>query len=134
MDLLEDPRVASSDQVSYATYYTWMAECVSQPARYVDHDRCINPEHLADLMRFRVGSHWLSVVTGRWAEGGTVRAQRYCRKCMAYTVEDEKHFMLECPAYQEIRSEFGELFDYSEGDLREAYVSSKAAYVGEAGT
>ena len=69
--------------VSYATYYTWMAECVSQPARYVDHDRCINPEHLADLMRFRVGSHWLSVVTGRWADGGTVRAQRYCRKCMA---------------------------------------------------
>ena len=36
--------VASSDQVSYVTYYTWMAECVSQPARYVDHDRCINPE------------------------------------------------------------------------------------------
>ena len=26
---------------------------------------------------------------------------------MAYTVEDKKHFMLECPAYQEIRSEFG---------------------------
>ena len=26
--------------------------------------------------------------------------------------------MLECPAYQEIRSEFGELFDYCEGDLR----------------
>ena len=70
-DLPEDPRVASSDQVSYATYYTWMAECVSQPARYVDHDRCINPEHLADLMRFRVGSHWLSVVTGRWTDGGT---------------------------------------------------------------
>ena len=102
-DLPEDPRVASSDQVSYATYYTWMAECVSQPARYVDHDRCINPEYhttfkvlphlkclllllyLADLMRFRVGAHWLSVVTGRWADGGTVRAQRYCRKCMAYT-------------------------------------------------
>ena len=57
-----------------------MAECVSQPARYVDHDRCINPEYLADLMRFRVGAHWLSVVTGRWADGGTVRAQRYCRK------------------------------------------------------
>ena len=37
---------------------------------------------------------------------------------MAYTVEDEKHFMLECPAYHEIRSEFGELFDYCEGDLR----------------
>ena len=82
-----------------------MAECVSQPAKYVDHDRCINTEHLADLMRFRVGSHWLSVVTGRWTG-------------MAYAVEDEKHFMLECPAYQEIRLEFGELFEYCEGDLR----------------
>ena len=47
-----------------------------------------------------------------------MRAHRYCRKCMAYIVEDEKHFMLECPAYQEIRSESGELFDYCEGDLR----------------
>ena len=30
-DLPEDPGVASSDQLSYATYYTCMAECVSQP-------------------------------------------------------------------------------------------------------
>ena len=58
-------------------------------------------------MRFRVGSHWLSVVTGRWTDGGYVRAHIYCRKCMAYTVEDEKHFMLECPANHEILSEFG---------------------------
>ena len=83
-----------------------MAECILQPAKYVNHDRCINPEHLADLMRFRVGSHWLSVVTGRWTDGGIVRVHRYCAKCMVYTVEDEKHFMLElCPACQEIRSE-----------------------------
>jgi hypothetical protein len=29
-------------------------------------------------------------------------SKRYCRKCMAYTIEDEKHFLLECPAYQAI--------------------------------
>ena len=33
-------------------------------------------------------------------------------------MEDEKHFMLECPAYQEVRYEFRELFDSCEGDLR----------------
>ena len=84
-----------------------------------------------------MGSHWLSVVTGRWTDGGTVRAQRYCRKCMAYIVEDEKHLMLECPAYQEIISEFGELFDYCEGgDLRKLMCHPKQHifYVGEAGT
>ena len=30
---------------------------------------------------------------------------RYCKKCMAYAVEDERHFMMDCPAYQEIRFE-----------------------------
>ena len=39
---------------------------------------------------------------------------RYCRKFMAHEVEDEKLYMLECPACREIRSE---LFDYCEGDL-----------------
>jgi len=52
-DLPEDPREASSDKVGYATYDAWMSECISQRAQYVDHDRCINPEHLADLMRLR---------------------------------------------------------------------------------
>ena len=42
-DLPEDPRVASSGQVPYATYYTcWRAECVSQRAKYVDRDRCLS--------------------------------------------------------------------------------------------
>jgi len=98
-DLLEDPRKASFDKVGCATYNAWMSECISQCAPYVDHDRCINPEHLDDLMRLRLGSHWLSVVTGRWTDGGTARTHRYCRKCMAYAVEDERHFMMECPAY-----------------------------------
>jgi len=90
-----------SDKVGYATYDAWMSECMSQRACYVDNDRCINPEHLADLMRLRLGSHWLNVVTGRWTDGGIARAHRYCRKCMEYKVEDERHFMMGCPAYQD---------------------------------
>ena len=37
---------------------------------------------------------------------------------MAYAVEDERHFMMECSAYQEIRANFQELFDDCEGDMR----------------
>jgi len=37
---------------------------------------------------------------------------------MAYAVEDERHFMMECPAYQEIQANFQELYDDCEGDMR----------------
>ena len=30
-----------------------------------------------------MGSHWLSVVTERWTDGGTVRAHGYCRMCIS---------------------------------------------------
>jgi hypothetical protein len=56
-----NPRVASSEQVCHATYDAWMSQCISQPAPYVDYDKYIHPEHLADLMRIRLGCHWLNV-------------------------------------------------------------------------
>ena len=134
-DLPEDPRVASSDQVSYATCYTWMAECVSPPAKYVYHDRCMNIELLADLMRFRGGSHWLNVATGRWTDGGTVRAHRYYRKCMAYAVASRMK-SISCwnalPTRKFDRSLVSCLITMR--GFKKAYVSAKAAYFGEAGT
>ena len=78
----------------------------SVQSEYVDYDCCINPEHLVDLMRLRLGSHWLSVVTGHWTDGDIAWVPMYCSKCMEYEVEDERHFMMECPAYQEIRAFF----------------------------
>jgi len=44
---------------------------------------------------------------------------------MEYKVEDGRHFMLECPAYQEIRASFQESFDDCESECEKAYVSSK---------
>jgi hypothetical protein len=75
-DLPDNPRAAEYEHVSYATYDSWKSDCISQPAPYVDHGCCINPEHLADLMRLRLGAHWLNVVTGRWTNGGTEHTQR----------------------------------------------------------
>ena len=44
----------------------------------------------------------LSVVTGRWTDGGIARAQRYLQECMAYKVDDERQLLMEGrPAYHE---------------------------------
>jgi len=44
-----------------APYDAWMSGCTSQRAQYVDHDRCIDPKHLVDRMRFRLGPYWLRI-------------------------------------------------------------------------
>jgi hypothetical protein len=36
---------------------------------------------------------------------------------MAYATEDEKHFLMECPAYQAIRAD-QEFYDDCRGDMR----------------
>jgi hypothetical protein len=71
-----------------------------------------------DLLRLRVGGHWLNVVTGRWINGGRDRRSRLCRKSAGRVVEDEKHFMMECSAYQDIRGNSQELYNDSQGDMR----------------
>ena len=58
------------------------------------------------------------MVTGRWIDGGRDRSSRLCKKCAGCVVEDEQHFMMECPAYQDIRDNFGELYDDCQGDMR----------------
>ena len=37
---------------------------------------------------------------------------------MEYKVEDVRHFMMQCPAYQEIHANSQELFDNCEGGMR----------------
>jgi hypothetical protein len=96
---------------------------------------CMTPRYLRVLSQLRVGWARLEVVTGRWHKPPVPRAQRVCRVCMgedsrlawrreALTrccpgwhadgsatppVVDLRHFVLECPAYDDIRSNYGVL-------------------------
>ena len=67
------------------------------------------------LSRFRLGSHWLEVESGRWQR--KLREDRICNTCEhtnVAQVEDEEHMVKTCPLYNEVRSEFAELgFDRS---------------------
>lgn len=54
------------------------------------------------LTRLRVSSHYLEVEAGRWHRPQKISFdERKCRLCN--TLEDEFHFLFECPLYQDIR-------------------------------
>ena len=59
------------------------------------------------ISRFKTGCHGLRVDTGRWADGGHLdRTDRLCLVCKSLDyVEDEQHFVFDCPAYSHIRSQ-----------------------------
>ena len=55
---------------------------------------------------FVVG-HWLEISQGRYSK--TPRDLRCCPNCTS-VVEDEQHFLLECPIYNDLRQRFSSLF------------------------
>ena len=57
-----------------------------------------------NLTRFRVSSHRLEIECGRWTRPEkTPLDNRKCRICNA--LEDEFHFILECPLYEDLRKQ-----------------------------
>lgn len=59
------------------------------------------------LAKFRTGSHWLQVQTGRYH--GIAYEQRSCSRC-SNLVEDEMHAIFSCPDYDHVRVKFPDLF------------------------
>ena len=55
--------------------------------------------------KLRLSSHYLEIEVGRWHKPDkTPINERKCQICN--TIEDEFHFMLECPLYQELRQKY----------------------------
>ena len=65
------------------------------------------------LLRYRLGGHDLQIEKGRFQQQD--RHERLCKCCNVRDVEDLKHFILECPAHQEIRQEFACIFIVADG-------------------
>jgi hypothetical protein len=65
------------------------------------------------LAQFRTWSHDLAGTTGRWMHSSTSSADEYriCSVCRLHRVENEDHFIFECPVYRFLRTvEYPELF------------------------
>jgi hypothetical protein len=54
---------------------------------------------ITEVARFRMGSHSLDVEARRWGDRKIARSLRICPCCDMGKIEDELHFMLECPLY-----------------------------------
>ncbi len=75
---------------------------------------------LFSFIKFRLGGHSLRVETDRWLRPKQPREQRICRHCSMQAVEDEQHFLFDCPFYSFIRGQHFSLFgpNYQQRDLR----------------
>ena len=100
----------SSNLIKLSTYHSWfMTGDIPQEEleagypqgmpRYIRHTSGIPFTYVKQLMRFRTGAHHLAIETGRWARPKLPRQHRVCSKCSCTVVEDEVHFLFECPAY-----------------------------------
>ena len=69
---------------------------------------------LVILAKFRISNHCLRVETGRYerkinSHGKNEilpRCEKICQYCTSVSTEDELHFLLECPLYNNSRGEF----------------------------
>ena len=76
---------------------------------YLSSVKCFANRRL--LSRFRCGCHGLHVDTDRWAGSTKLdRVDRKCLVCNSEAVEDEHHFLFDCPVYSPIRSKHVHLF------------------------
>ena len=56
------------------------------------------------LARLRLGSLRLRIETGRYERPQKAGEERICQQCTLDIVESEAHFVLECPKYDNLRS------------------------------
>ena len=134
LSMCADPRVADSRGVDMCTHANWVyavGASVDYTARQQapPHMRLCAPNtHVRALSQLRTGNARLEVQRGR--HQGVCRAQRLCRLCACpdsaavlrstmvmrlcevpggagSIVEDLRHFLLECPAYDFIRVKYG---------------------------
>ena len=68
-----------------------------------------NSKKKINITKIRTNSHELHSETSRWEVPKTPWVERICHLCENINIEDEKHFLLECPAYTHIRSQFHNL-------------------------
>lgn len=67
-------------------------------------EKIVNPKFRKALSKLRLSSHNLNIEEGRYRNIG--RNERYCTFCNKRDLEDEYHFILICPAYNEIRNKY----------------------------
>ena len=69
-------------------------------------DQIPNRTHRILLTKLRVSSHQLRIETGRYGRARLERFERVCQLCNQNDIEDEFHFVIKCPVYNDIRIKY----------------------------
>src|SRR6185437_13333140 len=114
----------------------WRSGCIDRPKlrTYILLKERLSPEPwlvlpvreggLSDLVRLRGGSSRLRIEKGRFAKESV--AERVCVYCNNDLVEDEAHFMLVCPVYDDLRSALWASLSHLTGKSRGDYTDATA--------
>ena len=73
------------------------------------------------LLRFRMGCHKLPGDIGCWLHVPILN--RFCTLCQQGVSGDEKHLVSECPALQDLRDRYENLFQAPQGDAMILFMS-----------
>jgi hypothetical protein len=76
---------------------------------------------IPELVKIRGGTNRLRIEQGRYKK--EVITERVCESCEGKQIEDEKHFMLTCAAYQHLREKMWKEFEAVTRTSRESYKS-----------
>ena len=86
---------------SKCDYYTKLKSCISSEY-YLS---CVTIRKFrVSLARFRCSSHDLWIEKGRYLK--MKREDRLCKSCNTNLIENEYHFLLVCPLYNELRKKY----------------------------
>ena len=119
---LHCPRAAPSAGVVSCTYHQWFRP-YSKRRRYCQLP--VSGRRMQRFLQFRLASHGLPIVTGRFSGGQRVaRADRVCHHCGGTSIADELHMVHECAALQPLRQQYATLFS-SETDTMRSFFAQK---------
>jgi len=101
-DLLHDDNKGTNHQNKLRTYRQFKKDTSFEKYLAV----IKNPYHRSAMTKLRISAHTLKIETGRHQNINV--AERKCPVCSTQKIEDEEHFLLHCPCYNNIRNEYSQ--------------------------
>ena len=78
-------------------------------------DSIINVRYRKIITQFRLSSHNLEIERGR--HSNVARERRICKLCNLQAIENEYHFLLDCPYYNDLRKKYILIFYISNNSV-----------------
>ena len=121
-------KYASSNEGKFNTYSSFKDKFVYE--NYLED--VTNFNHRRALTKLRISNHCLNIEVGRYKKPPIPREERLCTFCLANNIKslhNEAHFILICPAHDDIRSKTIDSYIFNICNFDKLSESSKFFYL-----